>query len=68
QLWALRPPTKPHTPPTRAIVTKIYCTLKHQNRHATTMASKSRDTILTSHTIDIRTTIESIREQAANIQ
>ena len=47
---------------------KIDFYLQELNREATTMASKSRDTILTRHTIDIRTTIESIREQAANIQ
>ncbi len=42
--------------------------LQELNREATTMASKSRDAVLTKLTIDIRTTIESIREQTANIQ
>ncbi len=54
--------------PLACIGKKIDFYLQELNREATTMASKSRDTILTRHTIDIRTTIESIREQAANIQ
>jgi uncharacterized protein (TIGR00255 family) len=59
-----------HTPadPLSCIGKKIDFYLQELNREATTMASKSRDTILTRHTIDIRTKLESIREQAANIQ
>ena len=47
---------------------KIDFYLQELGREATTTASKSRDTILTRHTIDMRTMIESMREQAANIQ
>ena len=54
--------------PLTCIGKKIDFYLQELNREATTMASKSRDTILTKHTIDIRTNLESIREQAANIQ
>ncbi len=42
--------------------------LQELNREATTTASKSRDAELTKLTIEIRTIIESIREQTANIQ
>ena len=54
--------------PLTCIGKKIDFYLQELNREATTMASKSRDTILTRHTIDIRTVLESLREQAANIQ
>lgn len=54
--------------PLMSIGKKIDFYLQELNREATTMASKSRDSILTRHTIDIRTTLESMREQAANIQ
>ena len=54
--------------PLTCIGKKIDFYLQELNREATTMASKSRDTILTRYTIDIRTNLESIREQAANIQ
>ncbi len=47
---------------------KIDFYLQELGRESTTIASKSRDTILTRHTIDLRTQIESMREQAANIQ
>ncbi len=67
-LSALRILIQSPTDPMTCIGKKIDFYLQELNREATTMASKSRDTILTSHTIDIRTTIESIREQAANIQ
>ena len=56
------------TDPLLCIGKKIDFYLQELNREATTMASKSRDSILTKHTIDIRTMIESVREQAANIQ
>ena len=54
--------------PLTCIGKKVDFYLQELNREATTMASKSRDTILTSQTIEIRTKLESIREQAANIQ
>ena len=54
--------------PLTCIGKKVDFYLQELNREATTMASKSRDTLLTKHTIDIRTNLESIREQAANIQ
>lgn len=54
--------------PLTCIGKKIDFYLQELNREATTMASKSRDTILTRYTIDIRTKLESMREQAANIQ
>lgn len=47
---------------------KIDFYLQELGREATTVASKSRDTILTRYTINMRTQIESMREQAANIQ
>lgn len=67
-LSALRILIQSKTDPLTCIGKKIDFYLQELNREATTMASKSRDSILTRHTIDIRTTIESIREQAANIQ
>ncbi len=67
-LSALRILIQTKTDPLTCIGKKIDFYLQELNREATTMASKSRDSILTHHTIDIRTTIESIREQAANIQ
>ena len=59
-----------HTPTdaTTCIGKKLDFYLQELNREATTTASKSRDAELTKITIDIRTTIESIREQTANIQ
>lgn len=56
------------TDPLSCIGKKIDFYLQELNREATTMASKSRDSLLTKYTIDIRTMIETIREQAANIQ
>ena len=47
---------------------KVDFYLQELNREITTLASKSRDTMITKHTIDMRTQIESMREQAANIQ
>lgn len=67
-LSALRILIQSPSDPLTCIGKKIDFYLQELNREATTMASKSRDTILTRHTIDIRTTLESIREQVANIQ
>lgn len=67
-LSALRILVDTPSDPLSCIGKKIDFYLQELNREATTMASKSRDTILTRHTIDIRTKLESIREQAANIQ
>ena len=67
-LSALRILIQTPSDPLLCIGKKIDFYLQELNREPTTMASKSRDTILTRYTIDIRTTIESIREQAANIQ
>jgi uncharacterized protein (TIGR00255 family) len=54
--------------PTTCIGKKIDFYLQELGRESTTLASKSRDTILTRYTIDMRTIIESMREQSANIQ
>lgn len=54
--------------PLTSIGKKIDFYLQELNREVTTIASKSRDTILTRHTIDVRTTLESMREQVSNIQ
>ena len=54
--------------PTTCIGKKIDFYLQELGREATTLASKSRDTALTRYTIDMRTLIESMREQSANIQ
>lgn len=67
-LSALRILIMTPTDPLNCIGKKIDFYLQELNREATTMASKSRDSLLTKYTIDIRTQIESIREQAANIQ
>ena len=67
-LSALRILILTNTDPLICIGKKIDFYLQELNREATTMASKSRDSILTKHTIDIRTIIETVREQAANIQ
>lgn len=67
-LSALRILIQTPVDPLACIGKKIDFYLQELNREATTMASKSKDTILTRHTIDMRTMIESIREQTANIQ
>ncbi|MCL2325363.1 MAG: DUF1732 domain-containing protein [Proteobacteria bacterium] len=67
-LSALRIMVLTNTDPLTCIGKKIDFYLQELGREATTIASKSRDTILTRHTIDMRTTIESMREQAANLQ
>ncbi|MFA5625466.1 MAG: DUF1732 domain-containing protein [Bradymonadales bacterium] len=54
--------------PVTCVGKKIDFYLQELNREVTTVASKSRDTLLTRYTIDMRTQIESMREQAANIQ
>lgn len=54
--------------PISCVGKKIDFYLQELNREVTTVASKSRDTLLTRYTIDMRTQIESMREQAANIQ
>ena len=54
--------------PTTCIGKKIDFYLQELGRESTTLASKSRDTALTRYTIDMRTLIESMREQSANIQ
>lgn len=67
-LSALRILILSHTDPLTCVGKKIDFYLQELNREATTMASKSRDSILTCHTIDMRTQLEMIREQTANIQ
>ena len=67
-LSALRILISTHTDPVACVGKKLDFYLQELNREATTMASKSRDSQLTRHTIDMRTKIESIREQVANIQ
>jgi len=67
-LSALRILLLSESDPLTSVGKKIDFYLQELGREATTTASKSRDTILTRHTIDMRTKIESMREQAANIQ
>lgn len=67
-LSALRILLLSETSPTTCIGKKSDFYLQELGREATTLAAKSRDTILTRYTINMRTLIESMREQSANIQ
>ena len=42
--------------------------LQELNRESNTLASKARDATLTQHAVEMKTLVESMREQAANIQ